>query len=159
MGTSNSSATDAASPTDELTQLLFQALSILRHEQPAIYRQMCLSWSQLLLEFEVRYSLDRYTSRGTVRLQLNEFVIEPVSLPAPAASPEQAANLQTRISSVIDLIDGKLELLEALNQGELRLAASPSQLLQLEAALKLFVSGAVRSLSFSGLMDQLRKLR
>lgn len=155
---------------DALTQLCARTLSTLHQNQPTLYRELCLAWNSLELTFYLAHQAAevgpalaghaRWCSSGQVRLRVSRFVFEPPR-PRHAVGSTLSANevsLVTSIQAMLELIDGQLELEEALHKECVKIRASAQHLLQLDSVLRLYLSGAATDLSFPGFLAELREL-
>jgi hypothetical protein len=62
-------------------------------------------------------------------------------------APADSAEIELRASAraVVDLVDGRVELLQAIEDARLHVAGTPDDLIAMEAAVRWFIGGAVRS--------------
>ena len=135
-------------PESHVTGLLDESLSVLRREQPALYARLCEALAGI--HIDVRIDRDWMIVRfetGTHRVEATTATAEP-----------SAADARFRASrgAVLDVLDGRISLAEAVLKGRLEAYAPLPRLLELHDALLLYINGAVRSPSFPALLDRFR---
>jgi hypothetical protein len=69
---------------------------------------------------------------------------------------EARALLRTDRATILDLVAGRISLLEALRGERLWLQGSPASLVRLDEALRLYLAGAVRAPAFGPLLQAFR---
>ncbi|MGE0026633.1 MAG: SCP2 sterol-binding domain-containing protein [Thermoleophilia bacterium] len=136
----------AVAPARRATTAAFvrRALALLRSQQPAAYHRMvdALRPGAVLLEVDgERFAVEArgdgaWTGRRATR---------------PATG-----RVTARDGVVLDLIDGRLDLLGAVEAGRLDVRGDPEAVLRLARALSAFVEGAVRAPGLRDLLDEYR---
>lgn len=136
----------AAAPPPRATTAAFvrRALALLRSQAPAAYHRMVdeLRPGAVLLDVDgERFAVEArgdgaWTGRRATR---------------PATG-----RVTARDGVVLDLIDGRLDLLGAVEAGRLDVRGDPQAVLRLARALTAFVDGAVRAPGLRGLLDEYR---
>jgi hypothetical protein len=136
----------AAAPAPPATTAAFvrRALALLRSQAPAAYHRLVdeLRPGAVLLEVDgERFAVDARGDRARAGRR--------------AAGPA-TGRVVARDGVVLDLIDGRLDLLGAVEAGRLDVRGDPEAVLRLARALTAFVEGAVRSPGLRDLLDEYR---
>jgi hypothetical protein len=127
--------------------LLDESLSVLQREQPASYARLC----EALAGFRIEIRVDD-------EWMIVAFEPDGHRVEGEIAAAEAAAGARFTASrgAVLDVLDGRISLAEALLAGRLEAYAPLRCLLELHDALLLYVNAAVRCRSFSALLDRFR---
>ena len=136
----------AVAPAPQATTAAFvrRALALLRSEAPAAYHRMVdeLRPGAVLLEVDgERFAVEVRGDRAWVRRR---------------ATRPAAGRVVARDGVVLDLIDGRLDLLGAVEAARLDVRGDPEAVLRLARALGAFVEGAVRAPGLRELLDEYR---
>ena len=141
-----SSSTSILEP--HVAGLLDESLAVLQREQPALYARLCEALAGLQIE---------------VRVDRERMIVgfEPgghrIAAEIAGAEPSAAgARFRASRGAVLDVLDGRISLAEAVLTGRLEAYAPLARLLELHDALLLYVNGAVRCPSFPALLDRFR---
>ena len=139
----------AVAPAPQATTAAFvrRALALLRSEAPAAYHRMVVELRPGALLLEVggeRFAVEVRGDRAWVGRR---------------ASRPATGRVTARDGVVIDLIDGRLDLLGAVRAGRLDVRGAPEAVLRLARALGAFVEGAVRAPGLRELLDEYRAAR
>ena len=139
----------AVAPPPHATTAAFvrRALALLRWEAPAAYHRMVdeLRPGAVLLEVDgERFAVETRGERAWTGRR---------------ASRPPTGRVVARDGVVLDLIDGRLDLLGAVEMGRLDVRGDPESVLRLARALTAFVEGAVRADGLRDLLDEYRAAR
>ncbi len=121
-----------------------RALDLLRSEAPAAHHRMVdeLRPGAVLLQVDGdRFAVEVRGDRAWVRRR---------------ATRPVAGRVVARDGAVLDLIDGRLDMLGAVEAGRLDVRGDPEAVLRLARALSAFVEGAVRAPRLRELLDEYR---
>jgi hypothetical protein len=138
MGSSNSSLAEARAGV-----LVEKALAVLRRENPAGYRRTCATLSELC-----------------IRLQLGGDTVDLAAGPeGMTAGATGTPNVRIALSrrTLVALLDGDLEVLQAVRKGAVHVLASQPRLERLARGLRSALHAAVRCPSFPDLLEALRE--
>jgi len=127
--------------------LLDESLAVLQREQPAIYARLCEALVGLRLDIRV----DRESMSVGFEPAGHRVTAEVIAMEGPAGARFRASR-----GAVLDVLDGRISLAEAVLSGRLEAYAPLPRLLELHDALLLYVNGAVRCPSFPALLDRFR---
>jgi hypothetical protein len=127
--------------------LLDESLSVLQREQPASYARLCEALASLHIEIHV-----------DGECMIAGFEPGGHRIAESAVAPTTAADARFRASrgAVLDVLDDRISLAEAVQTGRLEAYAPLVRLLELHDALLLYVNAAVRCPSFPALLDRFR---
>ena len=127
-------------------QASLQALSL---ECPQAYQAICrqLSGKQLLVEIDGE----------AVGLSFSEQ--QAGFLPLGELQPPPRLRLSTTWQAILDLLDARLTLQEAVLSSRLDLAGPPGELVLLYDAMLFYLRGGVRTFAFPLLLQELRKTK
>jgi len=128
--------------------LLDESLSVLRREQPASYARLCEALASLRIEIHVD------GERMVAEFEPGGHQVAGASAAVPTAAA--AARFRASRGAVLDVLDGRISLAEAVLTGRLEAYAPLPRLLELHDALLLYVNAAVRCPSFPALLDRFR---
>jgi hypothetical protein len=128
--------------------LLDESLSVLLREQPASYARLCDALAAIRIEICVD------GERMIVGFESGGHQVTGQSAAAPSAAV--GARFRAGRGAVLDVLDGRLTLAEAVLNGRLEAYAPLGRLLELHDALLLYVNAAVRCRSFPALLDRFR---
>jgi len=128
--------------------LLDESLSVLQREQPASYARLCEKLASLRIEIRID---------GECLIAAFEPGGHRVAGESTAAQTAAAgARFRASRDAVLDVLDGRINLAEAVMTGRLEAYAPLAHLLELHDALLLYVNAAVRCPSFPALLDRFR---
>lgn len=127
-----------------MARLLAESFEVLAREQPEAYARMCerLAGLSVLLEVEAERFVATFSSRR--------------AWVAPPGGGE-AARVATRRGTVLDVLDDRQSLTEAVLTDAVRVVGPLDTLLRLQEGLLVYVQGAVRSPGFAPLLRRLRE--
>jgi hypothetical protein len=128
--------------------LLDESLSVLQREQPASYARLCETLAGLHIEIGVdgEWMIAGFEPGGH----------RVAATIAAAGTAAAGARFRASRTAVLDVLDGRLTLAEAVLSGRLEAYAPLARLLELHDALLLYVNAAVRCPSFPALLDRFR---
>jgi hypothetical protein len=128
--------------------LLDESLEVLQREQPASYARLCEALATLRIEIGVdgEWMIAGFES-GSHRVAAQS---------AAAQTAPASARFRASRGAVLDVLDGRISLAEAVLAGRLEAYAPLARLLELHDALVLYVNAAVRCPSFPALLDRFR---
>ena len=135
-------------PEAHVAGLLDESLLVLQREQPASYARLCEALADLRIEIRVD------AEWMSVGFEPGGHRVAGES--AAAEALDAAARFNTSRDAVLDVLDGRITLAEAVLTGRLEAYAPLARLLELHDALRLYVNAAVRCQSFPGLLDRFR---
>jgi hypothetical protein len=126
------------------------SLQALRQECPEAYQGIC----GLLAGKDLLVVLD---GEPAVRLQFfaHEIALHQVQEPFTA----DWLRLHTSWQTILDLVDARLSLLEAVYQGQLDFRGEATRLIVLYEAMLLYLRGGLRSPTFPRLLDEVRRTK
>lgn len=145
----NSSATSSGRPATlpATCAYLERSLALLARERPENFRRFCAALRGLRVHIQV--DDERFTVVGdglSARVQAG-------------ARGEAVAEFTVRRSALLEVIDGRRTLAEALARGELGVRGPLPRLHELRAALLAYVHGAVRCRAFPALLERYREMQ
>jgi hypothetical protein len=122
---------------------LADSLEALQVEVPAAYRAMCRAFasSELLLHIDGAGIALAFSEEG------HQF---------PASSRHACIEIRTSEATLLAILDGELQLLNALLSEDLLVLASVEDLLRCEEGFLNYLRGAVRSPSFPRILERRR---
>lgn len=129
-----------------MAALLAESFEVLRREQPEAYARMCerLEGLSVSLEVEAECFAAGFSSEGARVL--------PVS-------GHEVARVSTRLPTILDVLDDRCSLTEAVLTDAVEVVGPLELLLRLHEGLLLYVQGAVRCPGFAPLLKRLRRVR
>jgi hypothetical protein len=129
---------------ERVADLLAESLVVLAREQPEAYARMCerLAGLSVLLEVEAERFVAAFSHRR-----------------AWVAPPEggEAARVTSRRRTVLDVLDDRQSLTEAVLTDAVEVVGPLDTLLRLQEGLLVYVQGAVRCPGFAPLLRRLRE--
>ena len=131
-------------PRSEFGRFLARSFTALEHEHRSAYLRTCRALAGRSVQIEID----------------SPAVLARFSASAVSVSDADAAGdltLGTDKSTVFDLIDGKLTLLEAVRSERMQLRGSVESVADFHDALMIYLDGAVRSPSFPDLLTDYRR--
>jgi hypothetical protein len=128
-----------------VSEVLSQAFAILERDQPAAF-------------FRVAAELDRLTVHLVVDGEsfTSAFAADRPCIVDPAPERDFPVRAATTRSTIVDLCDGRIRLLEAVMKRRLEVWASEERLLRISRAVTAFSEGAVRARRMRALLDSFR---
>lgn len=128
-----------------VSEVLSQAFAILERDQPAAF-------------FRVAAELDRLTVHLVVDGEsfTSGFAADRPCIVDPAPEHDFPVRAATTRSTILDLCDGRMRLLEAVMERRLEVWASEERLLRISRAVTAFSEGAVRARRMRALLDSFR---
>ncbi len=145
---SNSSVTDAA-PRASTAAFLELSLGLLARERPTNAARFVRAMTGL---------------RARVHVDEERFVVEGDGravrvLRDAEASTRGDAEFRVRRSALLEVLDARRTLAEAIRDGELEVQGALETIFRLRAALLAYVHGAVRCRSFPALLERYRQMQ
>jgi hypothetical protein len=129
----------------------FQAsIGALRLECPQAYQNLCrqLAGRELLIEIA-----------GEAEVVMDFQPQHILLFPASQWPGQPPLRLRATWQTILDLVDARLTLFNAVYSGRLDLIGKSSELILLYDAVLIYLRGGVRTLSFPLLLDELRKTK
>ena len=136
---SNSSPAEPSSPA-----FILDSLETLRREYPYVYDRMCAALAPRSL-------------RLTIDGQSLPLRFEPGRHLSPDQLPEPDVRLATSRQTILEVIDARYSLEQAVDLGLIDLAGTTTDLSAFHDALLMYVRGAVRCPSFPALLERYRR--
>jgi hypothetical protein len=125
---------------------LAESFEVLSREQPEAYARMCASLESLAVMLKVdeeQFAVGFSAQRAHVL----------------AATGSESAKVHTRRRTVLEVLEARRELTEAVYADAVEVVGSLETLLQLHEGLLFYVRGAVRSPGFIPLLRRLRSAK
>lgn len=138
MRSSSSSAPDAS-----FASFLTRSLELLARELPWVYTLLCAALSPREVSIEVDGEISAVFC-STTSLRVTQRPEAPV------------VECRTSRAAIVDLIDARLTLVQAVVEDRVWLRGDVDELLAFHDGLMIFLGGAVRSPSFPGLLREFR---
>ncbi len=128
---------------EHVSSLLRRSVGHLEHEVPASYRYMLEALGRLVVEVDVDGEL--FSLRGGRRLEVTD---------GPASV--NGARIASSRAAILDLLDGKVGLNDAVQAGAVSVCGSLDDVLRAHDTLLAYVHAAVRAPSHPELLAALR---
>ena len=127
-----------------MAALLAESFEVLRREQPEAYGRMCERLDGLAVSLEVE--AERFAA-----------VFSAQRAHVSAATGAEVARVTTRRRTVLDVLDDRQSLTEAVLTDAVEVVGPLDTLLRLHEGLVVYVQGAVRCPGFASLLRRLRE--
>lgn len=128
---------------ERISSLLRRSLGHLEDEVPDSYRLLVAQLGPMVVELDV--DGETFSLRGGTRLQVSEGAAQPAG-----------ARIATSRATILDLLDARVGLGEAVETGSVRVRGSLDDVQRAHDSLLAYVHAAVRASSQPALLSELR---
>lgn len=138
---------ESAEPPEDVAELLRRSLRRLRSEVPDSYRHLITALGPLVVEVTIDGEV------FVLRADRHELWV------GDGAAPGAGTRIRTSLGTVLDVLDARLPMVEAVESGRLAVRGSLDDVLRAHDALIAYMHAAIRAPSAPGLLDALRGAR
>jgi hypothetical protein len=128
---------------ERVSSLLRQSVEHLEHEVPDSYRLLVAELGPMVVELDVDGEV--FSLRGGERLQVSDGAVDMASV-----------RIVTSRVTILDALDARVALGEAVEAGTVRVRGSLDDLQRAHDSLQAYVHAAVRASSHPALLSELR---